>query len=1342
MTHRLLILVLLSLTLYITSVAQKSKLQGYLYNDQEEPEGRIQLRALPSKPVTTASDGHFKIFFQTLGPGENVNLVLDRANWLVYDPLFGKTTSQVLTYPWSPKIYIAEKGSKILLGSKAILALIRQRETERIAAVSDVARLQTEIRRLQTQNIAISKELSDALERERENRDLNVYLDRYAAFYGFSKDEILSAVIEWAKPAPTDTEEVAAFKLLFNRNYIGAETLAFAGAQKEMDAWVRTGKHKTQLEKYQEKHARSVIRQMHIAIVAPYRERRFRDALHNYGVLQKFLAENHVLTDSFQPELASACLLSANSKAYLSRTVTPRRGPEARRLLGEAIEQFRELLTFHSPERSPQVWAGIQINLANALQELVFNIGVPNSAELLKEAETASREAIRIWRLEPSTLNPSDPSSMNCNCGELHLATALHRVGLLGGPDSIQRLKDAEQAYRGGLASIDRNVQPQEWLFANLNLARVLQDLGRRDGSDAADYHKKAEGVMRALLAATEGLANQCGCIEAGLASVLQDQGLDHRGPEALQFLNDADAHYKAALELTSQRDLPEMWAQITMNRAFVHQQLGERSKQNALTFFRQAEEAWRKVLSLGEHEIFPQDRVRAQSGLADALRHLARILPERERYLKQAETEGRKAVALSKDPSVVGPCGCTIATLGGILQELAQLGGPKSIDYFKEAEKLFREALKVDSQTDWEIKAGLASVRLDLGLAIHPIDQEYVRQSVSGFREYFENTRIPKSRPTWAGYRAIFGRGLHIQSEFEVPPNVNLLKESEAAFLTGIEWFTFEEDTQSWIMARVDIGTVLMHLAALDPAARITHLKKAESIYREIFTHDIRQQYPTDWIVGQRDLGMALEKLAHMPGENHKQRLKEAETFLREALKFNLLQPDQINVVPTKFRLANVLEDLATEKEESDSNRIAYLQEAKALQLDLAGTTNPDISLVDWSESMRKLADISRTLARLGPNPLIQLKEAEGFIKRTEKYPLLERDKEQWLRIQVTLGDVLHDFASADTRRYRKYLKNVKRVYEEALIVGTRQRFPGEWADLTYGLARTHSRLDNLLEAKRLLLEVLDHDPKDGDALANLSSIYHERLFDFAGSFDALTRLLKMHSDDLEVQTNFAENHFTTGRFEECAAFINNLLANKDVDEGDKIALRAIEIGSLIGSGNTNAVLAKLDLLIKELQRQPPAFEVGWQFDGAMYFARRHAKTAPFSGWVKTLFNALGKGDRDRILKALQVVRSKFKPPKERVAVQGMIVHPMPQIPFSKLTQEESSLCRDAWRERLESDNQDCPSCIHSESQTAAGVRRVLSRHHQGYRDLIVEHGMFTQRSTRTRISSSTAES
>jgi tetratricopeptide (TPR) repeat protein len=345
------------------------------------------------------------------------------------------------------------------------------------------------------------------------------------------------------------------------------------------------------------------------------------------------------------------------------------------------------------------------------------------------------------------------------------------------------------------------------------------------------------------------------------------------------------------------------------------------------------------------------------------------------------------------------------------------------------------------------------------------------------------------------------------------------------------------------------------------------------------------------------------------------------------------------------------VLEDLGNDEDEIDSVRIAYLEEAKALQLDLTGTANLETDLLDWVESMRKLTNISRTLAQLGSNPLSQLKEAEGFIQQTKKYPVLERDPEQWLRIQVTLGDVLHDLASADKQRFRKYLKDAKKVYEDALIVGTREKFPGAWSQLTYELARTYSRLDNPLESRRLLLEVLDLDPENWDALDNLASIYHERLFDFAGSFEALTKLGKIDSDDLVVQTNFAENNFTTARFKECAVLINNLLANEHVNEDEKIALRAIEIGSLIGSGRTNEVPAKLDLLIKELEQQPPDFYVDWRFDGATYFAQRHTKIAPFSGWLKSLFTALGKYDRDNILKALQVVRSRFKPPKQYAA-------------------------------------------------------------------------------------------
>jgi hypothetical protein len=223
--------------------------------------------------------------------------------------------------------------------------------------------------------------------------------------------------------------------------------------------------------------------------------------------------------------------------------------------------------------------------------------------------------------------------------------------------------------------------------------------------------------------------------------------------------------------------------------------------------------------------------------------------------------------------------------------------------------------------------------------------------------------------------------------------------------------------------------------------------------------------------------------------------------------------------------------------------------------------------------------------------------------------------------------------------------------VYEDALVVGTREKFPGAWSELTYQLARTYSRLDNPLESKRLLLEVLDLHPEDWDALDNLAAIYHERLFDFAGSFDALTRLEKIDSHDLDVQTNFAENHFTTARFEECRVLINNLLANQEVYEDEKIALRAIEIGSLIGSGRTDEIPEKLDVLIKELERQPPDFYIDWRFDGATYFARRYAKTAPFSGWLKTLFTALGKYDRDSILKAMHLVRSRFKPLRQGVA-------------------------------------------------------------------------------------------
>ena len=137
----------------------------------------------------------------------------------------------------------------------------------------------------------------------------------------------------------------------------------------------------------------------------------------------------------------------------------------------------------------------------------------------------------------------------------------------------------------------------------------------------------------------------------------------------------------------------------------------------------------------------------------------------------------------------------------------------------------------------------------------------------------------------------------------------------------------------------------------------------------------------------------------------------------------------------------------------------------------------------------------------------------------------------------------------------------------------------------------------------------------------------------------------LARHPEDISDQANFAEAHFTVGRFAESGQRINALLANQAVPPSTRTALRAIEIADLLALGHIQEVPAKVDALIAEVARQPLEFKVLWRFDGTRHFIGQDEKLSSYRAWLGKLFDALANKDRDTMLKALQDVRAEFKP-------------------------------------------------------------------------------------------------
>jgi tetratricopeptide (TPR) repeat protein len=223
-------------------------------------------------------------------------------------------------------------------------------------------------------------------------------------------------------------------------------------------------------------------------------------------------------------------------------------------------------------------------------------------------------------------------------------------------------------------------------------------------------------------------------------------------------------------------------------------------------------------------------------------------------------------------------------------------------------------------------------------------------------------------------------------------------------------------------------------------------------------------------------------------------------------------------------------------------------------------------------------------------------------------------------------------------------HLKRAAGAFENSLLVFSRESSPERWALIKSVLAQVYRELGNFKNSIVIYTELLSADQNNKNAYQNLRSIYHEAVFDYAASFELHKNWLPKHPEDVSAQADFAENNFTTGRFIECGIQINKLLMNSEVPASSKIALRGIEIASLVSKGKKKVIQEKLEVLIAEVSKEPKEFKVGWSFNGSKNYIGQNKELAQYKDWLEKLFDAIKSPDRDTIIAALTQVKAEFK--------------------------------------------------------------------------------------------------
>ncbi|MCA3515332.1 MAG: helix-turn-helix transcriptional regulator [Rhodobacter sp.] len=265
-------------------------------------------------------------------------------------------------------------------------------------------------------------------------------------------------------------------------------------------------------------------------------------------------------------------------------------------LLRQAVEAYRAALEVHTRAEHPVRWAMTMQNLANALQHQGSRTEGAAGAALLGQAVEAYRKALEVYTRADHPVHWATTMQ--------NLAIALQDQGIrTGGSAGAALLGQAVDAYRAALEVRTRADHPVRWAMTTQNLAIALEQQGRRTGgaAGAALLGQAVEACRAALEVRTRAdHPVQWAMTTQNLASALQQQGIRTGGAAGAALLGQAVDACRAALEVYTRAEHPVDWAGTTQNLAIALRNQGSRTEGAAgAALLGQAVDAYRAALEV-----------------------------------------------------------------------------------------------------------------------------------------------------------------------------------------------------------------------------------------------------------------------------------------------------------------------------------------------------------------------------------------------------------------------------------------------------------------------------------------------------------------------------------------------------------------------------------------------------------------------------------------------------------------------------------------------------------------------------------------------------------------------
>jgi tetratricopeptide (TPR) repeat protein len=482
-----------------------------------------------------------------------------------------------------------------------------------------------------------------------------------------------------------------------------------------------------------------------------------------------------------------------------------------------------------------------------------------------------------------------------------------------------------------------------------------------------------------------------------------------------------------------------------------------------------------------------------------------------------------------------------------------------------------------------------------------------------------------------WAAAQSGIGNSLREQStRTEGPEAARLLGEAASAYRRALLVLTRDSMPQDWATTQHNLGYVLQEQGVRASGREAIRLiSQGVAAYREALSVRSREQLPLQWAMTQNDLGNALQAQGVRSDEPEARRLlAQATVAYREALLVFTREYVPQEWAKTQHNLGSALQEQGTRTEGSEGQKL--LGEAIAAYRQALLVRTREQMPRQWAITQNSLGNALQAQGTKAQTPEAQRLFGEALVAYREA--LLVFTKEQtpalWAMTKHNVGSALQE---------KGLYGEAVAAYREALLVWTREQRPQQWAMAQNNLARAFYNLKEWTSAAEYYENVLAVYPEFRPAYERARFLEHEVLFNYQRAFKLNESWLQRNPDDLLALAKFAENHFTTGSFDECGRRTSLLLSDAKVS----IPLRALEIANLIALNRSAEVPAKVKNLIATMESQNADFKVEWSFAGVKHFLNQGDQFAANRAWLLGLFEAIGSENRDEIIKNLKALKN-----------------------------------------------------------------------------------------------------